>query len=185
MEHWKSKPKRYPHFSLPLSVSRTNALVFSPEAVASHAFYPFVAYDRKWRRFNKDGTRKRKIRPIKFASSTDADIFSYYRHILSERYEEELKTRGISDCVSAYRKIPVKVGKLSGKCNIHFANDVFLLIAEMQNCCAIALDIKSFFESIDHNRLKTVWCNLLGESRLPDDHYAVFKQLNSPTNNQT
>ena len=60
MEQWRSKPKRYPHFALPLSASKTEALVYSPELVASHAFHPFITYDKKWRRFKKDGTRKKK-----------------------------------------------------------------------------------------------------------------------------
>ena len=177
MNKWAPKLKNYPHFSVPLSASRTELVATSPGSVSQHAFLPFITYEKKWRRFKKGGQRERKVRPIKFASSTDANIFSYYRDQLSRLYEQSLLARGVSECVIAYRKIPVTPGKAQGKCNINFANDVFNLIIEIQDCCVVALDVKSFFESLDHDRLKHVWCQLLGQARLPKDHYAVFKQL--------
>ena len=80
------------------------------------------------------------------------------------------------DNVIAYRKIPAGLHG-SGKCNIHFADEAFSAVARLGNCCAVALDISKFFESIDHDRLKRVWCGLLGIDRLPDDHWAVFKAI--------
>lgn len=41
----------------------------------------------------------------------------------------------------------------------------------------MALDIKGFFESLDHARLKDLWCRLLGVNRLPPDHFQVFKAI--------
>ncbi len=177
MDQWVPKPKRYPHFSAPLSASKTEAIATSPSMVARHAFLPFITYEKKWRRFKKGEKREPKVRPIKFASSTDANIFSYYRDLLSRPYEQILVEREIADCVIAYRKIPVEPGKPQGKCNIHFTNEVFDLVRLMKRCCVVALDVKAFFESLDHDRLKQVWCQLLGKTRLPEDHYAVFKQL--------
>lgn len=177
MAQWVPKPKRYPHFSAPLSASKTEVIATSPGMVSGHAFLPFITYEKKWRRFKKGDKREFKVRPIKFASSTDANIFSYYRDRLSGPYEQILLEREIADCVIAYRKIPVEPGKSQGKCNIHFANEVFCQVREVKRCCVVALDVKSFFESLDHGRLKRVWCQLLGETQLPKDHYAVFKQL--------
>jgi hypothetical protein len=177
MDQWVPKPKRYPHFGAPLAASKTAAIATSPSMVARHAFLPFISCEKKRRRFKKGEKRELKVRPIKFASSTDANIFSYYRDLLSRLYEQILVEREIADCVIAYRKIPVEPGKPQGKCNIHFTNEVFDLIRLTKRCCVVALDVKSFFESLDHGRLKHVWCQLLGETRLPEDHYAVFKQL--------
>jgi hypothetical protein len=42
---------------------------------------------------------------------------------------------------------------------------------------AVALDIKGYFENLDHGRIKRIWCDLLGVDRLPPDHYAVFKNI--------
>ncbi len=82
---------------------------------------------------------------------------------------------GIGHCPVAYRKIASPNG--GGKCNIDFAKEAFDTICKQDNCVAIALDIKSFFESLDHDRIKEVWCRLLEVERLPPDHFAVFKNI--------
>jgi hypothetical protein len=59
--------------------------------------------------------------------------------------------------------------------NIHFAHDAILEIQRLQDCCVVALDISNFFETLNHERLKYLWCGLLGVSRLPPDHFRVFE----------
>jgi len=88
-----------------------------------------------------------------------------------------VRNLGLSDCVIGYRKIPVGGSERGGKCNIHFASETFQAIAEMGNCCVVALDISSYFESVDHGRLKEIWCQLLGLEELPPDHAAVYKHV--------
>ena len=78
--------------------------------------------------------------------------------------------------ILAYRHIPISEGQ-GGKCNIHFAHDAFLKIRELGECCVIALDISGYFESLDHAKLKDLWCRLLGLQRLPMDHFHVFNAI--------
>lgn len=176
-EEWSPKLKKYPHFDAPIREQDIIDLVRDPARVAANSFYPFMRYEQKWQPFRskKSGKPKKKTRPIRFASRRDAYILAYYRHILSTPYEELLKYHGISESVIAYRKIKTPGG--SGKSNIHFAMDAFDRIKECGNCAVVALDISSFFESLDHNRLEILWCRTLGVNQLPPDHAAVFKAI--------
>lgn len=170
--------KRYPHFDKFLPPNEIEAIVKDPERVRSNAFFPFLRYVKRWQPFRfEDASRKKKERPIRYASRRDAYIFSYYRHLLSEKYESALGSLGISDCVIAYRKIPVEGGRGSGKCNIHFAKDTFDAVSALGACCAVALDISSYFESIDHEILRQVWCRLWEVDDLPSDHAHVFANI--------
>ncbi len=179
MSTWKPDSdslKWYPHFDQPLPLEEILAIIGDPRRVASNAFFPFISYDIVWQPFRKTGQPKvKKSRAIRYASRRDSYIFSAYRHILSEKYERLLKNRELEDRVIAYRKIPSEDGR--GKCNIHFARDAFDAIGRIGNCCAVALDISKFFESIDHEALRERWCALIGLPRLPPDHYTVFKAI--------
>jgi hypothetical protein len=173
----RDKLKMYPHFDAPLSIDEATALATDPARVCSHAFYPLLLFREEWWQFGRKARAvEKKSRKIRYAARSDAYIYSYYRHLLSERYERRLVELGIADNVIAYRKIPA--APLSGgKCNIHFAGEAFSAVARLGDCCAVTLDISKFFESIDHGRLKRVWCNLLGVERLPDDHWAVYRAI--------
>lgn len=178
-----SKLKTYPHFDPILKLIEVEALVTNPDRVATNAFFPFLQYSQNYMPFRhspqttgKDRIN-RKERRIMYACRRDAYIFSYYRNMLSELYEKELVRLGIQGCPIAYRRIPRHNGEVGGKSNIQFAKDAFLKIRELGNCCAIAVDISSYFDSIDHQRLKHLWCRLLGVERLPPDHMAVFKNI--------
>jgi hypothetical protein len=168
--------KKYPHFDCVISAAEAQALATNPSRVITHAFYPFIRYYQRWTRFAKDGSAgKSKERPIRYAARRDAAIYSYYRHILSERYEVKLARLGLESSVLAYRRIICTSGQ--GKCNIHFAREAITKIRELGDCCVIALDISSFFESLDHQRLKAMWCRMLGVTRLPADHFQVFEAI--------
>lgn len=182
MGEWRLTPdklKRYPHFDAPLSIAEATALATNPVRVSRHAFYPLLLFKEEWWPFRRGPKeqREKKSRKIRYAARGDAYIFSYYRHLLSEHYERQLRDRGISDNVIAYRRIPVRTGSQGGKCNIHFAAEAFDAITRIGSCCAVTLDISKYFESIDHARLKRVWCDLLELDHLPNDHWAVFKAI--------
>jgi hypothetical protein len=169
--------KRYPHFDPWISRKEATAIATSERRVAAHPFFPFIRYIQRHTRFAEKGQKgEEKTRPIRYAARADAYIFSYYRHLLSERYEIALKAAQLDQCVLAYRKIPDENGK-GGKCNIHFARDAFIKIRQLGTCCVIASDISGFFEHLDHARLKALWCRMLGVRRLPDDHFQVFKAI--------
>ena len=148
------------------------------EKVSKHAFFPLLSYEIKARRFQKKRDPKtgkverlvsNKIRPIKVASHRDTYIYTHYNEILSRAYEQQITGTEIDECVVAYRK-----GKGS---NIDIALDAFEKIKNLGECVVIAADLKSFFETIDHDHLKEKWAQLLELRSLPSDHYNVFRSL--------
>jgi len=170
--------KRYPHFDSDISANDAEHLAKSPSSVAKHAFYPFILYSMRWNKWAEKGKKgKLKERLIRYAARRDAYIYSYYRHLISEKFEVILAQQGLNNSVIAYRKVADPSG--GGKCNIHFARDAFEGVKAMGDCAVACLDISSFFESIDHARLKAVWCSVLGVKSLPEDHFSVYKNITS------
>jgi len=173
------KLKLYPHFDKQLSKEQALALVTNPAAVATHKFYPFIRFEEGWTKFaEKGGKGERKDRELRYAARADSYIYSYYRNLLSQKYEERLAAAGIGECVTAYRRI-VDNSTGRGKSNIEHARDVFFEIKKLEECYVIALDITKFFESLDHEKLKTYWSEVIGLGKLPRDHYRVFKSVTS------
>lgn len=171
------KLKGYPHFDKAISREDAFSLATSPARVASHTFYPFFRFSQGWTKFTKKGVKsERKDRELRFAARADAYIFSRYRHLLAERYEEKIQAAGLSDNILAYRRIiDQETGR--GKSNIEFARDAFNSISELRQCFVIALDISKFFESIDHSILRSIWLRMIEEDRLPVDHQAVYEAI--------
>ncbi len=87
-----------------------------------------------------------------------------------------LAAKGLSDCVLAYRRL-LKPGQGGGKTNVDFAHDAFQKIQSLGACCAVALDIKGYFDNMDHNLLKAQWALVMGVDRLADDHFQVFRSV--------
>lgn len=171
------KLKHYPHFDAPLSKTEILNIINAPDKVAQNAFMPLLHFEESWQPYRSkvSGREKRKSRPIRYACRRDSYIFSRYRELLSELYEEKLNVSGLNNCVLAYRHIPNENG--SGKCNIDFAKDAFDTIKEFGNCTVIALDIAGFFDTLEHKHIKKLWLELLGAETLPSDHFAVFKNI--------
>jgi RNA-directed DNA polymerase len=166
--------RRYLHFDRPLSLEGVKSIVESPQRVAAHGFYPFICYELQSEKIKKckaTGTLERKIktRPIAYAAHLDSHIYSYYSHILSDAYENKLIALGIQECVLAFRSL--------GKSNIEFAKEAFDCVKSARSCVVIALDIKGFFDSLDHRILKSMWKLVLDSSQLPRDHYNVYKSV--------
>jgi len=190
--------KRYPHIGLPLEWKdkrKVCSYITNREKIASHSFFPFIhktITSRKFRKeYDKDGNLlnegKRvhlnsKKREIYYASHLDSNIYSYYGFSLNEKYEKILHSKNLEEVVTAYRKIPLiknTTEKVRNKCNIDFANDIFKYIHDNQqsDLVAITFDIKSFFDTLNHKKLKQAWSKILEESQLPDDHYKVFRNI--------
>ena len=128
--------------------------------IAKHAFYPLIHRTVLQKRFKKiqdkagnqiltdTGKQKRshfdlvkgktnaKPREIFFANHLDTQIYSYFaKEILGKKYEDLLKepeNTKLSDCISAYRFIPVEESSQKGKPNMHFAKEIFDFIT-LQN----------------------------------------------------
>ncbi|WP_212590522.1 reverse transcriptase domain-containing protein [Williamwhitmania taraxaci] len=193
------KPKGYLHLDDKITFDQRNLIqrkVSNVSFVGNHAFLPLLyktVTQRKYKKIKQpNGIVRRshteikngkviptkKVRPIMYASHLDAQIYAYYANkVLGEKYEKLLKqTHALSNCICAYRKIPSDDGTKK-KNNISFAHDAFQEIKRRGECAAIALDIESFFSSLDHVVLKHQWCQLLGKSILPKDHYNIFKSI--------
>lgn len=175
--------KNYPHFDWPISRQNITKLVTNRDDVARNSFYPFIQYTIKYKRFGGKGAdgkpikREPKKRIIRYAARRDAYIYAYYRRLLMVPYEQLLKDNNINECVIAYRKIPVHAGSDAGKNNIHFANEAFDEISRRGDCFAIAMDISSFFENLDHALLEKRWAQILGIQNLEKDHAAVCRAI--------
>lgn len=115
-----------------------------------------------------------KVRPICFASHIDGLIFSFYAFALTKKYEKFIADKGFEKCVLAYRS------NYDSKCNIQFAKEVFEEVKKRGNCVAIALDIKGYFDHINHKKLKEKWVKIWGE-KLPDDQFKIYKALTEYT----
>jgi hypothetical protein len=174
------KIAKYPHFDAPISKGDAEELASSPQRVSRHAFLPLISYIKKWEPFTPPGKPKRqaKKRTISYAARRDGYLFAHYRRQLVPLYEIVLKKYGLQDCVLAYRRIATE-NPNRNKSNINFAREAFEVIKQIGECYAISMDIKGFFDSIDHERLKFAWANLLGQLELPADHFAVFKAVTS------
>lgn len=173
--------------------------------IAKHAFYPLIHRTVLQRKFKKmqncegkqvlteTGKHKRshfdfvkgianaKPREIFFANHLDTQIYSYFaKEILGKEYENMLKEPDnleLSECISAYRFMPIEENTKKGKSNVHFAKKIFDFIVSQNECVALAFDIEKFFDSLNHTYLKEIWCKLLKVERLPKDHFNVYKSI--------
>jgi len=167
-----------PFFDFPTRKNEIKEIVdnTTSKSTSTHSFLPFVKILTKTPRFRYledvgDYGLNTKIRPISYASHKDSYIYGFYSFALNELYQDYIKRKGFDDCVLAYRT------DLNGKCNIQFAKEVIDEIKKRGECTAIALDIKGYFDHIDHDILKEKWCKVLGLSRLPDDQFKVYETL--------
>lgn len=179
----RQRKRQYDHFDPRIRVtSRVEEfrhLFGNPKEVAQHWFYPFIKNDIVTPRYKKTGARdeqgkpvrekKEKRRPIAYAAHYDAVIYSWYSTLLSKHYERCIEELGIAECVLAYIE--------RDKSNINYAHEAFSFIRTKGECVAIALDLSSFFDTLDHRILKQTWAEVLGVQELPADHYSIYKQV--------
>ncbi|EHQ42388.1 reverse transcriptase domain-containing protein [Myroides odoratus] len=199
------KEKGYLHLSPSLQIGEDYEeiaqIIQNEKFVNKYAFYPLIHTNIKDRKYKKGNSKKHtfddrshthydiqtkkpirnaKIRPLHYASHFDALVYSYYAHILNEKYIKKLEQEPLlNEAITAYRKILVNKNSTSGKSNIHFAKECFDEITfradNSENVLVLAFDLKSFFSSLDHKYLKERWAWLIEEEKLPKDHYNVFK----------
>jgi len=172
--------KRYQHFDhrfdFPRQKDKIRRLVADPELLAAHPFLPLLKVIIKTPRFRYNEKKAKlalgiKTRPISFAGHFDTYIYSYYASALNDRYQDYIHREDFDETVLAYRT------DLEGKCNIQFSRDAFREIQKRGSCAAVALDIKGYFDSIDHRLLKEKWRKVLGVEELPPDQYAIYRSL--------
>lgn len=193
------KERGYLHLNNKISISRFHQVrdyVSDIDKISVHSFSPLIFKEIVQRRYKKrSGNSKvrshkaiknnkvvstKKIRPILYSNHLDAHIHAFYaKRIIGEKYERLVKSRnGLSDCITAYRKIPISSSNEKGKSNIHFAKEIFDEIKDRGNCVAVALDIESFFNNLDHKILKNKWIEVINSTKgLPSDHYNIYKAV--------
>ncbi|HEX4850741.1 MAG TPA: hypothetical protein VFV08_08050, partial [Puia sp.] len=129
-----------------------------------HSFTPFLKILIKTPRYRYQETEgsfdlECKIRPICFASHFDSLIFGFYSYGLNKLYQNYINEKKFQESVLAYRTD-------TGKCNIQYTKEVFDQIKVLNQvhggCTAIALDIKGYFDHIDHTILLDKWVKVLG-----------------------
>jgi hypothetical protein len=166
--------RRYLHFDLPVTLEHATLVVTDEDAVATHAFYPFVrsvitSVKLKKNRITKQVERKHKDREIAYAAHLDSHIYANYAQKIGDRYEERINALSLDSCVLAFRSL--------GKSNIEFALSAFQEIASRESCDVVALDIKGFFDNLDHGLMKKSWAAVLDFEKLPRDHFNLYRSL--------
>lgn len=182
------KPKGYIHFSPKLGNSQKEFVQnYILNNLESHNYFPLIHQTLTARRYKAylnekseiyrshfDTIKKKpskKPREIFYANHLDAQIYSYYSNeIFGKAYEELLQlpeNKEISNAVIAYRKIPINLNDKDGpgKCNIHFANELFQEIKKRKNCVVACYDIENFFPSLNHEHIKNSVSNLIGKEK--------------------
>jgi len=198
------KEKGYLHLSPSLKFGESWSSIVkkieSPKFISKYAFFPLLhtfIIERKYKKGNdkihttskrkhthrdlktNKPIRNAKLRPLHYASHFDALVYGYYAFKLKEAYELELsKNHLLDEAIIAYRKIETKKGSGIGKANMHFAKECFDEIKKRsadEDVAVLAIDLKSFFSTLDHSYLKQQWAKLIEKKELPVDHYNVFK----------
>lgn len=198
------KVKRYPHIDRPIEgkmrLDWVEKYIKNDLKIAKHSFLPFIhrtIYQRRFRKdynvntgekitYLKNGEKlerypDKKLREIFYASHLDALVYSYYAHVLNEKYEEKIKKYNLGEIINAYRSVPINptIKDSPNKCNIDFANDSFKYISEYKEdeFSVVAFDISGFFDNLDHKLLRDIWMEILDVSVLPEDHFNVYKNI--------
>lgn len=166
----KKSKKGYAHFDQRTDISKCRLYISNPNRVAKHGFYPFIHYEKIIKKYHKNSGKKIKVRDICYAAHIDRCIYQLYSHILNELYNKEIKRLEISSVPVAYRTD-------LGISNIQIAKHAFDFIKQSSPCNVMIGDFTGFFDNLNHEYLKARWCNLLGVEYLPNDHYAVFKNI--------
>lgn len=173
LEEWKLKNKKsrdYAHFDPKVSLDRVWNYISDPRAVAKHGFYPFIHYTLSFLKYNKNVGTNPKKREICYSAHIDRFIYQYYGFKVNQYYNNRMKNDNIDSVAIAYRDN-------LHKNNIHFAKAAIDFIKYNNECYVVIGDFTGFFDNLDHNYLKARLCDLLNVDRLPEDYYAVLKNI--------
>lgn len=176
LNKWKqknSKGRNYAHFDEKISLKTVWNYISNPKKINSHSFFPFIYYEQKFEKFDETKPKKikEKTRPICYSSHLDRYIFSYYGFKLNQEYNKRIVQDKIDDCVLAYRD------NLEKQNNIHFAKKAFDFIKEQKSCFIMIGDFTGFFDNLEHKYLKDMLSSLLNVNKLPDEYYAVYRNI--------
>lgn len=166
----KKSKKNYAHFDRKVDIKEAAEFIQNPDNIASYGFYPFIHYTMEMEKYSKKTGKKIKKREICYAAHKDRCIYQYYAFLINEYYNRRIRELGIEMVPVAYRT------DLKDS-NIQSAKKAFDFIRVNPRCYVMIGDFTNFFDNLDHQYLKEQWCSLLQVSKLPADHYAVFKNI--------
>ncbi len=172
VDEWKKKVKfrGYAHFDRKITINEAWDYISDPLKIKTHGFLPFIHHTLKITKYSKSKGKTTKDREICYSAHMDRYIYQYYAYLLNEEYNKRVTIDGLDQCSIAYRN------NLHMN-NIHFAKQAFDKIKELKECYVVIGDFKNFFDSLDHQYLKKRMCQLLQKDKLPNDYYAVFKNI--------
>lgn len=169
------KDKFYTHFDTKKSYKQFRSKVENIHWVGKHGFYPFIHFDIGFSKYISDSEgvkhKKTKVRNIYYAAHIDRFIYEYYGNRLNNQYNCYVKEHGINRAVIAYRNCT------PGKCNIHFAREVFEFIVKCKDAYVFVGDFSQFFDRLNHKYLKKMIRHILEDKSLDDADYAIFKNI--------
>ena len=168
------KDKKYWHLDGHKTIDMVYDYISSDEKIVKHSFYPFIHYEMKFDKFNikkNNGKKKAKIRQIFYCSHIDRYIYQRFGSYYNNWYNAYCQEKGFDKCSIAYRN------NKKGKCNIHFAKDVFRFIKEREKCFIMVGDFTNFFDNLDHKYLKEKLCKITNQKVLTEPQYKVFKSI--------
>lgn len=172
--------RRYLHFDNRINEISPSMLnvVFDSKKVATHSFFPFIRNIQRKKHYKKQppgSSSKTRIqmkeRPIDYSAHKDALILSWYSFQLTTKYELVLHQLGLENNVIAYRSVG------NGMSTYDHVKVVADFVTKNPDYVAVALDVEKFFQKVDHQRLKEGWQSMLSVSKLPADHYNIFKYV--------
>ncbi len=191
------KPKTYTHFSKKITdleeIKRLKWFILDRRKISQHSFNPLLFFLKKvpiferiinpsrsyekHKKLYQNPKKPYKMRPLMYADHLDSLIYSWYSYMISFWYEERLKERGIGDFVAAYRSDIYSTKKLT---NSSVSDELFRVLRWVdpkKKYRVILFDVQKFYDTLDPNILKKMWCYVLGTNNLPPDHFSVFKSI--------
>ncbi|PEM24064.1 reverse transcriptase domain-containing protein [Bacillus wiedmannii] len=184
----KYETKSYLHFDNRVKIEHVKKSIQDPEWIKKHAFFPFIHFEIKFEKYvvkdlpninqlkkvalPKDlKEKKNKIRKIYYSSHIDSHIYKYYGDVLNLAYNDYAVANEIDSNVLAYRN------NKKGLNNIDFAYEVFDFLFNQKKAIIISLDFTSFFDNINHKKLKKNIKDVLKCDELPKDIYKIYKSI--------
>ncbi len=171
MKKYLLKDKHYVHFDAKTQYKDYKNKITNFKWVESHDFYPFVHVVLDRSKFTDAKIIKHRYRDIYYSSHVDSYIYQYYGQELNDMYNKYAKQTGINNVAIAYRNC------WRGKCNIHFAKEVFEFVSKTTSSYIFIADLSNFFDTLDFAYLKKQIKKVMGVTELDKAHYSIFKSL--------
>ncbi|QNT78373.1 reverse transcriptase domain-containing protein [Entomobacter blattae] len=140
------KGRTFRHFDRPIGPKALEELVrklADPIQVSQHKFSPLIQFTQKTRHRRRSRPKEREIC---YPSHKDSAILGYYAYQLNEALTQYYKKEDLDKNIIAYRNL--------GKANNDFAAQARRFAEENKPAMIMTFDVKNFFGSLNHAKLK-------------------------------